>query len=140
MPNDLRLAVELYRALPEPWLRANLADDEKTFTLYSDRARSLNPTGVSLIDPISGRRIITPVRGAECLHLEVSRSRSSGSLIAHRVTPIQTFDLDTYLKHNMQQNVPEWVCPRRSCGKYAPPTSLVSCSWHVGALQSVDPR
>lgn len=73
LPDDLRLSVELYRAISESWLRANLEEDDRVFQLYSDRAaEAAVPVGVSIIDPISQQRIVTPVRAKSCLHLEVS--------------------------------------------------------------------
>lgn len=80
LPADLRLSVELFRAVPEPWLRANIEEDERVYTLYADRAKAPVPLGVSLIDPtdpISNRRIVTPVRGTSCRHLEVSSAGQS---------------------------------------------------------------
>lgn len=72
LPSDLCIGVELYSCFSNAWARAQIrAEDERTFELYDKRSRLDAQQHISIIDRRSGRRIVTPVRGEHCQHLEV---------------------------------------------------------------------
>lgn len=77
LPQDFTISTRLFRCYDEDWLRRRVernADLDKTFELYKAREKQHASSVVSLMDPTTGARIVNPVRGEDCDHLEVSRS------------------------------------------------------------------
>lgn len=115
-------------------MKAQIAgDDDRTCVLYSARMAQSEPGSVSLADPSSGERVLTPVRGRQCDHLEVcSRPLSFLRFGCSPALFAQAFDLLSFLDANKDG---DGRCPFSDCRKPCPPPAGLSlCHWLLAAL------
>lgn len=81
MPDGMTISIEFFYAFSEEWalalVNAEGNDDEKEYELYGKRVRRTPAVPLSLLDKTSGLRIVKPVRGCHCDHLEVSLASAS---------------------------------------------------------------
>eukprot|EP01083_Nonionella_stella_P126878 384312_1 len=77
---------------------------------------SIHMQTISLVDPFSQRRIVTPTRGMKCTH-------------------IQAFDLDTHLERwfRFGEHDRTWRCP--VCNKDSPPSNIIIDGYLMKELQ-----
>lgn len=76
LPEDLLVSLELFVCFSEAWIWSRVAaapdPSGKTYELHSARVAEAEPEPIDLLDPSTRKRIVTPVRGLLCNHLEVS--------------------------------------------------------------------
>lgn len=72
----MTISIEFFHAFSEEWalalVNAEGNEDDREYDIYGERARREPAVPLSLLDKTSGLRIVQPVRGCNCDHLEVS--------------------------------------------------------------------
>ncbi|KAI5478563.1 type I phosphodiesterase/nucleotide pyrophosphatase/phosphate transferase family protein [Pseudohyphozyma bogoriensis] len=113
LPADLTITIELCT------LFRLHQEDERTWYLYDELARRITkPVDIPLLDPSSRQRIVLPVRGPQCNHL-------------------QTFDFETHVTNNWSVEEGSgdlWACPIPECGEEATPAKVAICTWTLQTL------